>query len=465
MAMGQPGNDACAQAMTGYAIPPMGGVISGTLAGATRDAVGTTCPFNQTGVDVYHTITPMVTGVYSFETCGLTSWDTVLSLHVPPCPASAANQLAGGCNDDACGLQSRVSSLLQAGQTYILRVGAYSSATPPGPYQVAVTFTAQAANDECGSSNPVLALDTPVMGDNLGASTSVSITPATPCGNYAGSGGGADVFYQFVPATTGAFTFSTCGSAMDTVLSVHSGCPATSANTVACNDDAGTACSSSGLNSLATAMLTAGQVCFVRVAGYGDASGGARTGTFVLSVHRDSLAVTGACCDAYGASGCTVVVGGACSGSYQGDSTTCSSDPCPPPSGACCWSGGGCTMVASTDCVGTFSGAGSACSSACLGVCCIGACCVLMVADDCSSPGGGVGAVYVGGLGCNAAPVSNVPCCRADFDKSGTVTVGDIFDYLNAWFAGSPFTHLPGPGQSTVQDIFDFLSVWFAGGC
>jgi hypothetical protein len=61
--------------------------------------------------------------------------------------------------------------------------------------------------------------------------------------------------------------------------------------------------------------------------------------------------------------------------------------------------------------------------------------------------------------------MSNTPCCRSDFNKSGTVSVQDIFDYLNAWFAGSPFTHLAGPGQSTVQDIFDFLSVWFAGGC
>jgi hypothetical protein len=40
--------------------------------------------------------------------------------------------------------------------------------------------------------------------------------------------------------------------------------------------------------------------------------------------------------------------------------------------------------------------------------------------------------------------------------------VQDIFDFLNAWFAGSVAADFNGGGLA-VQDIFDFLSAWFAG--
>jgi hypothetical protein len=52
--------------------------------------------------------------------------------------------------------------------------------------------------------------------------------------------------------------------------------------------------------------------------------------------------------------------------------------------------------------------------------------------------------------------------CAGDFDGSGSLSVQDIFDFLNAWFAGSPAGDFNGGGL-TVQDIFDFLNGWFAG--
>jgi hypothetical protein len=60
----------------------------------------------------------------------------------------------------------------------------------------------------------------------------------------------------------------------------------------------------------------------------------------------------------------------------------------------------------------------------------------------------------------NASPS---PCsCRADFNQNGTLEVQDIFDFLNAWFAGLPSADFNGGGLA-VQDIFDFLNAWFAG--
>lgn len=52
--------------------------------------------------------------------------------------------------------------------------------------------------------------------------------------------------------------------------------------------------------------------------------------------------------------------------------------------------------------------------------------------------------------------------CPADFNRSNSVEVQDIFDYLGAWFAMDPRADNDGNGL-TVQDIFDFLGAWFAG--
>jgi hypothetical protein len=57
------------------------------------------------------------------------------------------------------------------------------------------------------------------------------------------------------------------------------------------------------------------------------------------------------------------------------------------------------------------------------------------------------------------------PCpapCVADFNHSGGIEVQDIFDFLNAWFAGDPAADVNGGGLA-VSDIFSFLNLWFAG--
>ncbi|HMN42273.1 MAG TPA: GC-type dockerin domain-anchored protein [Phycisphaerales bacterium] len=57
---------------------------------------------------------------------------------------------------------------------------------------------------------------------------------------------------------------------------------------------------------------------------------------------------------------------------------------------------------------------------------------------------------------------STNPCCRADFNGDGSIAVQDIFDFLNAWFAGDLRADFNGGGLA-VQDIFDYLNAWFAG--
>jgi hypothetical protein len=108
-----------------------------------------------------------------------------------------------------------------------------------------------------------------------------------------------DAWYQFTAPCNGILALTTCGSSdlggtdagIDTVLSVHTGCPGTSSNEIACNDDAPSgnwpdACGLFGNLGLArdSALrvgVTAGQNYKIRVASYGTSA----TGLFVLNVH------------------------------------------------------------------------------------------------------------------------------------------------------------------------------------
>lgn len=53
--------------------------------------------------------------------------------------------------------------------------------------------------------------------------------------------------------------------------------------------------------------------------------------------------------------------------------------------------------------------------------------------------------------------------CIADFNRDGTVSLQDLFDFISAYFEGRPAADVNGSSSVTLQDIFDFLSVWFAG--
>ncbi len=49
--------------------------------------------------------------------------------------------------------------------------------------------------------------------------------------------------------------------------------------------------------------------------------------------------------------------------------------------------------------------------------------------------------------------------CRCDWNTSGIVSVEDLFDFLQSYFAGSGDFNLS--GTTSVQDIFDFLACFF----
>ena len=198
------------------------------------------------------------------------------------------------------------------------------------------------------------------------------------------------------------------------------------------------------------------------------------------SCQPNACAQPGACCNTISGA-CTIIAQPGCSfggQQFQGANSLCNPSPCPP-LGACCSTidANYCVMLTQTTCTGVstrnWRGASSTCApSPCAqpaGVCCRGSTCTTTLASaaSCSgslTAGATAGASFISAGACNTGS-SATPCCYADYNKVSGVSVQDIFDYLNDWFAGRPYanTGSNGTGALTVQNIFDFLNAWFAG--
>jgi len=85
------------------------------------------------------------------------------------------------------------------------------------------------AADNCVDAR-IVCPGTVYMGTTVGATVDGSAT----CGYSSTT---PDVWYLYEPVGNGLLTVSLCGSAYDTVLSVHTGCPGTTSNQIACNDN------------------------------------------------------------------------------------------------------------------------------------------------------------------------------------------------------------------------------------
>lgn len=250
-------------------------VTQGTYAGSTVGSLpegDTTCGASGQSPDVWYRYAPAEDCSLVVDTCG-SSYDTVLSVHTG-CPGTAGNTLA--CNDDACGLSSRVQLAAAAGTTYWIRVSGYQGAS--GAFALRVACNGPEASD-CGLAPDIGA------GAFSGSTIGAGNDGAADCGQSAAA---PDVWYRYTPGETCTQRIELCGSSYDTVLSVHTGCPGTAANQLACNDD------SCGLSSMVEFLGEAGHAYLIRVSGYNGASG-----AFVMSVGpRCAPAAADACANA-----------------------------------------------------------------------------------------------------------------------------------------------------------------------
>jgi len=100
------------------------------------------------------------------------------------------------------------------------------------------------------------------------------------------AGSAPDVWYYYEPYGSGILTISLCGSTYDTVLSVHSGCPGTVGNELACNDNY------CGVRSHVSLVVFHRQPYWIRVSGAGGAAG-----DFVLVLSGPACNYSGECND------------------------------------------------------------------------------------------------------------------------------------------------------------------------
>lgn len=112
-----PTNDLCANAQL-----VTEGSYSGSTIGATND--GSESCVGEPSEDIWYSYTATTTAVIKVDTLG-SDFDTVLSVHTPPCPGTFDNEIT--CNDDCINVDSCVTFPAVAGTTYMIRVGGYST--------------------------------------------------------------------------------------------------------------------------------------------------------------------------------------------------------------------------------------------------------------------------------------------------------------------------------------------------
>lgn len=315
----------------------------------------------------------------------------------------------------------------------------------------------QPRNDLCANAT-LIPLCTDIAGSNINAGTEGQATCSASV---------RDVYYRFIPPVTRAYRVFLCGSSSnwDSVLSVHTSCPALTANAIACNDDF------CGVRSQIDAVFLEAQTPYIiRVASGGPV--GTNGSNFILKVCFAEMSTSGACC-------CTDT----CSCTFMASAAACTCEGCKTGvwipggvcspvnycqvKGACCGAAGSCFLTTLDECLGSFIGVGAPCEpiDPCIatpqeGACCKGSTCESTAAASCT----GANTQFMGvGTVCNAAGNNTAPCCKADYNQSGGVTVQDLFDFLAAYFGGSLLVDINGSGTVSVQDLFDFLTAYFEG--
>lgn len=237
--------------------------------------------------DIWFEYTPTCDGTVTIDTCDDTDFDTILAFYEDDgvCPPSNSQELA--CNDDSCGYQSSLSADVQAGQTYLVRLGSYyESTTGTGTLTISQEDTIE--NDACENAisrgNGTWIVDT-TCAQSDGPS---DIT----CGYDTIF---KDVWYEYTANCTGTFHVNTCGvGGVDTVIAVYDNSGGCGGTMLDCNDQSPT-CSTYPNSSTVNVPVSQGQSLLIRVGGWTELNFGSIQTTF----HLYEGAANDDCADAF----------------------------------------------------------------------------------------------------------------------------------------------------------------------
>jgi hypothetical protein len=288
-------NDACVGARVVQATP-YSDRVSTSAATTDPNDPRVSCGNGSRARSVWYRFTAPSAGQVTADTFG-SGYDTVLAAYTGACGSLTA--VAGACNDDTSGVQSRVSFQVAAGTTYWFLVSAFGAnggalsfqltlapgtggplptATAPGglplatatrtPTNVIATATpstpSAVANDTCAL--PFVLAASPYSNTVVtSAATSLASDPAVSCGNASRA---RSVWYRYSAVTNGPVSADTFGSGYDTILAVFTGsCGALRPVSGACNDD------SSGRQSRVSFTAAAGTTYYFLVSSYTGSGG------------------------------------------------------------------------------------------------------------------------------------------------------------------------------------------------
>lgn len=299
---GAPPNDQCGGAEVIPAAGPFPYLtaVTADITGATESA-DPPAPSCQPVVSrsVWYAFTPSVAGNYTFSSCadaptGTTVDDTVVAVYGSSAACSGLNELAGGCDDDSCGVeaaQAVVSGVpLSAGQTYYVVVWKFDATAPTvgnTAVQLRVAKEAGPGNDLCAGA-ATLALDAPASGTTANSADDYQLAAGSTCFTGIGQTGstapGGDVVYKFTAPAAGKYSFRVNGydQTKNAVVYVASDCPAgPSPATVAGCLAAANRNTGSPAEEAACVPLAASQVAYV----YVDEAAFSAGGTFNVEVN------------------------------------------------------------------------------------------------------------------------------------------------------------------------------------
>ncbi len=139
----------------------------------------TGCEFADNHDDIYRFI-PESTALLDVSTCG-SSFNTALQIYASP-DGTCSNLVALACNDNTCGLQSKLTYQFIADSTYFIVVDGVGY--EHGNYQLSLTRP----NDECSNAQPIFFFADPITinGSTVGMNNSIQGCE---------TGAGQDVFY------------------------------------------------------------------------------------------------------------------------------------------------------------------------------------------------------------------------------------------------------------------------------
>ena len=227
---------------------------------ANGEALLVDCAFdgNPLSKPGYARFVPPNTGLYAADTCAGTP-DTVMAV-LTTC-GDVGSIIA--CNDDDCGLRSKVVFQATQGQPVFIAVGLWSlTAAPPAS---GIPLTIAEIQDPC--SNPTNA----IVGDNTLATDpnapNLDLTGICDPGTFGDDVVARATYLRFVAPETRPYRVGTCAGTDDTRIAVLTTC-GDATTTIACDDDG---CGTPDDDLWASTMVfeaTAGTTYFIAVGAY-----------------------------------------------------------------------------------------------------------------------------------------------------------------------------------------------------